>query len=464
MTDADSGTEADSRGDAAAETDRTLECDVAVVGAGPAGCVLSYLLGRSGVDTVLFERHGDLSREFRGYLFQPRVLRLFDEMGLLEEILELPHERVRSPTVVAFGRPYEVFDFGRSPPPYDYGLLMEQPPLLELLVDRATDFDSVRYRDATPAVDLRRESAAEKAGSREPTDDPVTGAIARDRRADERVRIDSRLVVGADGRYSTVRSAAGIDPGLLESSIELVWFKLPATAVEGVGAAAQGRIERDGVVLYFGLGGGEAQAGWFLERGTYPAVRERGIDRFRERIARVDPSLASDLEKHLADFEECSLLRIEPGLCERWVDDGLLLLGDAAHVASPIGAQGNSLAIADAAVAHATIVSALERSGDGAATNANGGATPPEPIPARDLSRFESTRRPAVREVVRLQRRAERALSVLVRYGDRVPEPLVVGAGRAAFSLFPRTPFARRTFETFAWGPEPVRVETSRFE
>ncbi|WP_336363312.1 FAD-dependent monooxygenase [Halalkalicoccus salilacus] len=89
-----------------------LETDVAVVGAGSGGCVLSYPLSfdRSGVETVLLERHATLDREFRGYPFRPLALAAFEGAGLLESVLEPEHERVRRPRVSIHGRPYATID------------------------------------------------------------------------------------------------------------------------------------------------------------------------------------------------------------------------------------------------------------------------------------------------------------------------------------------------------------------
>ncbi|GKZ13419.1 FAD-dependent monooxygenase [Haladaptatus sp. T7] len=415
----------------------TRETTVVVVGAGPGGCVMSYLLARSGVDTVLLERHADLDREFRGYFFQPLAVKLFAEMGVLNDILALDHDEVRRPEVTAFGRSYHAVDFSELPKPYDYGLLMEQPPLLRLLIDCADELSTFEFRPATGVTDIVRE------GGR------VVGVRASDRERDEDLELRSRLVVGADGRFSTVRKAADLDPGLFDSDIELLWFKLPADAVR---SAAQGRIERDGILLYFGLGEEDAQAGWFIEKGTYPDIRQRGIERFRREIAAVDPAIA----RHLESFDQCSLLHIEPGLTERWVDDGLLLLGDAAHVASPVGGQGNGLAIQDAVVAHGTITTALEM-GDA-------GDTGDEPIPAERLRRFESVRRPAVEEVLRLQRRGERVVTWYVQNGESVPEWAVAPLVRGLFTVAPKLPSVRRTWRTFALGPTPVSVDTAAFE
>ncbi|MCL7418797.1 MAG: FAD-dependent monooxygenase, partial [Halalkalicoccus sp.] len=293
------------------------------------------------------------------------------------------------------------------------------------------------YHDRLPARDLLTE------GGR------VVGVLATDRRTGDAVRLRSRVVVGADGRYSTVRDSAGIDPGRLESKLDLLWFKLPADAVV---EAAQARYDDAGLLLYFGLGGGVAQAGWFIPRGSYGDLREWGIEAFHERIASVDPGLGGVLPDALESFEDCSLLRIEPGMSERWVDGGLLLLGDAAHIASPVGGQGNVLAIADAVAAHETIARALSLDpGDG-------------PLPACALARYETRRRLPVERVIGAQRRAERALTALVLYGDRIPRSIRRPALRASFSVAPRTPAARRTAELFAFGPDPVRVDDSWFD
>ena len=413
-----------------------LDAEVIVVGAGPAGCLLGYLLARSGVETLLVERHGSLDREFRGYLFQPLVLRIFAELGLLDDVLDLPHGEVCHADVVAYDRRYPVIRFDDLPEPYDYGLLMEQPPLLEYLIESADAYEGFSYRDRTPVTDLAVDEGA------------VVGVEARDRRADEAVELRSRLVVGADGRFSTVRGAAGVDPGLLESALELLWFKLPASAVPG---AAQARLADEGLLLYFGLGGDEAQAGWFVEKGTYPNLRRAGVGAFHDRLVAVDPALDGVVQSAVPDFDACSLLRIEPGLSERWVRDGLLLIGDAAHVASPVGAQGNSLAVQDAVVAHPAIVGALGRDRSGG------------PIPATSLRAVERRRRDDVERVLRAQRRGERILTAVVRGWPSLPRRPKRALVRAAFPLFPHLPGTNRVRDLLAFGAGPVSVDSSPF-
>jgi len=131
-----------------------------------------------------------------------------------------------------------------------------------------------------------------------------------------------------------------------------VWFKLPRGAIN---ATTQGRIDRNGVLLYFGLGGGDLQIGYLIRSGEWPSIRQAGFDAFRERVAEIDPRVGSTMAVQLDGFRDTSLLDVAPGIADSWSRDGLLI-GDAAHTASPIGAQGNPLAVEDAVVAHSLLV------------------------------------------------------------------------------------------------------------
>lgn len=409
------------------------DTEVVVVGAGPGGSTLAYLLARSGLDVRLLERQRDLARTFRGFLFQPLVLRTFDQMDVLDSVLSLNHHTVRTPKVNVYGRTVPVFDLARYDDQYGYAILMEQPPLLRKLIERAANYDGFEYRDETTVQDLLIENGH------------VTGVTGTDREASEEFTLRSRLVVGADGRYSTVREAAGIEPGLLESNIELVWFKLPGHAATEEDMA---RFNDGGVLAYFGIGGDESQLGHFIGKDAYTELRSAGINEFHDRIIGVDPSLDGVVQEHVADFGDTSLLNIEPGLADEWVRPGLLLLGDAAHVASPVGGQGNGLAISDAVVAHSVICQGLREASGVLSTEL--------------LEEYERSRRPTVEQILKLQRRGERAISAFVRHRTLVPrivrKPLIQGLG----TLTGHLPLSTHLGKRFAWGSwEPV--DTDRF-
>lgn len=411
--------------------DSDYDTDVVIVGAGPGGSTLAYLLARSGIDVRLLERQRDLDRTFRGFLFQPLVLRTFDQMGVLNSVLGLQHHRVRTPRVNVYGRTIPVFDLANYDDKYGYAILMEQPPLLRQLIEHAADYGGFEYRDATTVQDLVVE------------DDRVIGVTGTDRAASEEFTIRSRLVVGADGRYSTVRKAAAVEPGLLESNIELVWFKLPGQAVPEADLA---RFNDGGALAYFGIGGAESQLGHFIEKGGYARLRSTGIGQFYDRIISVDPSLDGVLQEHVTSFDDTTLLHIEPGMADEWVSDGLVLLGDAAHVASPVGGQGNGLAIGDSVVAHSVICEAL-RETEGT-------------LPRGRLERYERSRRPTVGKILADQRRGERVISAFVRHRTRVPRSVRKSLIRGLVTLAGHSPVATRLGKRFAWGSwEPVDTD-----
>jgi len=416
-------------------TERTVGAEIVVVGCGPGGAVLAYLLARSGVDVALVERAKTFEREYRGFGWNPGVVRLFDEMGVLDDVLELAHERVTEGSFSLYGEEVSVLDFDTLDTDYPYALMMEQPALLAYLVERAEAYDGFSFHPATTVTDLRTDESG-----------AVRGVRANDRETGEGVAFDARVVVGADGRYSTIRERAGIDAGLFPSPFDLVWFKLPRGAVD---AAAQGRIDRGGLLVYFGLGGGELQVGYPVRPDDWRAIREAGFDAFRDRVAAIDPRVGDAVDAHLDGFDDTSLLDVAPGVADRWTDEGLLLIGDAAHTASPIGAQGNPLAVEDAVVAHDHLVGAL--------------ASESGSVSGERLREIETRRRPTVERVVALQRRAGRAIGFWLDYGEHVPPWLVRASVVTIGQRLPRWGPVRGSVESFALGDRSVSVARSRF-
>lgn len=415
---------------------RTESADVVIVGCGPGGGVLAYLLARSGVDVALVERESTFDREYRGFGWNPGVVRLFDEMDLLDDVLGLSHETVTEGGFQVYGEELSLLDFDQLDTDYPYGLMMEQPALLESLVDHATEYDGFEFFPATTVTDLRHAD-----------DGSIDGVEARDRDADETVAFEARCVVGADGRYSAVRSSAGIDPGYFDSPIDLVWFKLPSGAVD---VPTQGQIGREGIIVSFGLGGGDTQIGYVIESGTWPALKDDGFDAFRDRVAAIDAQFGPAIDAHLDGFQNTTLLDVAPGIAPEWTHDGLLLLGDAAHVASPIGAQGNPLAVEDAVVAHDVLCTSL--------------GTESDIVSAASLSPFEDRRRPQVESVIGMQRRGAANVAFWLRYGRYIPPVLVTAPTRAFGWLVPRSRWVRRLVESFALGDPSVSVAREHFE
>ena len=430
--------------------DRTETADVVVVGCGPGGAVLTYLLARSGVDVALVERAATFEREYRGFGWNPGVVRLFDEMGVLDDVRDLAHETVTEGGFSLYGEAVTVLDFDLLDAEHPYALMMEQPALLECLVDRAGEYDGFTFYPATTVTDLRTDESG-----------TVWGVEAHDREADEEVAFEAHCVVGADGRYSTVRASAGIDPGVFDSPIDLVWFKLPAGAVE---TDMQGQIGRGHILVSFGLGGGERQIGYLIRDGEWASIRAAGFDAFRDRVAAVDPQVGAAMDAHLDGFGDTTLLDVGPGIADVWTRDGLLLLGDAAHTASPIGAQGNPLAVEDAVVVHDVLVRALgEATQERERERGQSRSEDQWVLSGPRLREFEIRRRPTVERVVALQRRAADNFAFWLEYGQYVPPWLVRGMAKSFGWVAPRSRLIQGLVESFALGDRSVSVARSHF-
>ncbi|MBA4493088.1 FAD-dependent oxidoreductase [Paenactinomyces guangxiensis] len=401
-----------------------MNTDVVIVGAGPGGCVLSYLLARSGVKTVLLERHDRLDREFRGYFFQPLVLKFFEQMGLLNDVLKMEHEKVDAFHFIDHGKTLFSVRFDDLPKPFNYGLIMSQPLLLQFLIDQALQYPNFTYLNGAIAKELIQEGSTIK-------------GIKIKRRKDE-VTIKSGLVVGADGRYSTVRKLSKIQIEKEQHKFDFIWFDMPASKDRKY--PLQIRIENKGMLIYIPKGSQVVQVGWVIRKGTYPEIKSKGIEHFQKQLIAVDPGLEEELPKHLLDFKQCSVLDIQTATAKQWVRDGLMLIGDAAHIASPFSGQGNSLAIQDAVVAHDVIMKALEQKSFS--------------LPL--LKRYEEIRRPAVLQIQRIQKRQADLIGI--------SNPLLLQLRRAVIPLIGKTALFTKMRDQLALGAQQITVKTAYFK
>ncbi|WP_017154468.1 FAD-dependent oxidoreductase [Bacillus bingmayongensis] len=403
-----------------------MKTDVVIVGAGPGGCFLSYLLARSGVKTVLLERYEHLNREFRGYFFQPQVLKFFEQTGLLNDVLQIKHEKVDAFHFIDHGKNLFSVRFDELPKPYDYGLIMSQPLLLQFLIDQALQYDNFSYFSGTMAKEFIKE------------ENKIAGIKAKQK--NQEVIIQSRLVVGADGRYSTIRKLAGIQLDKESHQFDFVWFDMPA--LEGKRYLPHIKIENEGMLIYVPKGSGLVQVGWVIRKGTYSDLRRKGIESFQNQLITVDPELEQQLRVYLHDFKQCSVLDIQVATSNQWVHDGWMLIGDAAHIASPFSGQGNSLAIQDAVVAHDVIMKVLPKVQSS--------------LPIHLLKQYEDIRRPAVSQIQKIQRIQAELIGV--------KNPLLLHLRRAVVPLISRTFLFKKMRNKIALGTQPLDVATFHFK
>src|SRR5579871_5650592 len=173
-----------------------IETRCCIAGGGPAVMMAAFLLARMGVDVVVLEKHKDFLRDFRGDTIHPSTLDMFNGLGLLHGLLSRPHDEVETVTAEIGKDRFVVGDFTQLPTRSKYMVLMPQWEFLNFLAQEA---------QRLPNFHLFLEAE-------------VTQLLARGNRIiGVRVRapegegdITAHLVIGADGRHSTVRAKAGL--------------------------------------------------------------------------------------------------------------------------------------------------------------------------------------------------------------------------------------------------------------
>jgi len=347
---------------------RTLSTRCCVAGGGPAGMMLGLLLARAGVDVVVLEKHADFLRDFRGDTIHPSTLEVMHELGLLEAFLALPYTQVRELAGIIGGERIPIADFGRLPVRCPFIALMPQWDFLDFLAGHARRYPGFALRMSTGVVGLIDDGGRVVGVSATAPDGPLE------------VRAD--LVVGADGRDSTVRAAAGLRVETLGAPMDVLWFRLPRKP--GDAGQLLGRVEAGRIFIMLDRGD-YWQCGFVIAKGTLDEIRARGLAAFRDEVARLADARAD--ASALRDWEDVKLLTVRVDRLARWFRPGVLCLGDAAHAMSPVGGVGINLAIQDA-VAAANLLAAPLREGR---------------VSAEDLARVQRRREWPTRVTQRVQ-------------------------------------------------------------
>jgi 2-polyprenyl-6-methoxyphenol hydroxylase-like FAD-dependent oxidoreductase len=304
-----------------------------IVGGGPGGVFLALLLARLGVQVTLLESHHDFDRDFRGDTVHPSTLELLDRVGLRREVLALPHARLHEMRICACDATYHIADFRRLRTRFPYIAIIPQSVLLELVAGHVRSYPNARIVMGAQVTGLLRAGPA------------ITGVEYTHEGQKRQLR--AALTVGADGRFSRVRKLAGFELVKTAPPMDVCWFRLPRRPEDQHDFSIMAGAGRFSVMFERG---DDWQVGYVIPKGGYQQLRAAGIDALRHGLAETVPWLA-DRTGQLHGFDEVTLLSVESGICPHWHRPGLLLIGDAAHVMSPVGGIGISYAVQDAAAA-----------------------------------------------------------------------------------------------------------------
>src|SRR5258708_32715531 len=138
-------------------TDRVserIQVRCCVAGGGPAGMMLGFLLARAGVDVLVLEKHGDFLRDFRGDTIHPSTLELMHELGVLQEFLKRPHQKVRELAGKVGGETVKVGDFTHLPTHCKFLALMPQWDFLNFIVEQGKGYSSFHLQMQAEVTDL----------------------------------------------------------------------------------------------------------------------------------------------------------------------------------------------------------------------------------------------------------------------------------------------------------------------
>ena len=312
---------------------RQLQTQCCIAGGGPAGMMLGLLLARAGVRTIVLEKHADFLRDFRGDTIHPSTLEVMHELGLAERLLSLPHQKVAGLTAQFGDTPLQLADFSRLPVRCPFIAMMPQWDFLNFLAEagkRYPGFSLIMQAEATKLIE---------------SDGRISGVRATVEENPAEILAD--LVVGADGRGSTLRAEAGLGIEDIGAPMDALWFRLPRDASD----TDQTQARFDAGRIFVMLNRGDYwQCAFVIAKGSYDRLVAAGLEAFRGSVGALVPFDAGRANA-IASWDDVKLLNVKVDRLKEWARPGLLFIGDAAHAMSPVGGVGINLAIQDAVAA-----------------------------------------------------------------------------------------------------------------
>src|SRR4029077_9787990 len=383
--------------------------------------MLGFLLARAGVRVVVLEKHADFLRDFRGDTVHPSTLELIYELGLLDEFVKLPHRTVDRLSLQVGNRRIRMIDLTHLPTQCKYIALMPQWDFLNFLAEHGRRYKQFDLRMRAEATDLIESG------------DRIVGV--RVRTPDGELTIHADLVVGCDGRHSTIREKAGLQTDDYGAPMDVLWFRVTRRDTDG--ADVFGHIAAGALRVMLDRGD-YWQCAYVIPKGGIDRVTANGIEAFRNRVVALSPFLADRIGE-LRSFDDVKLLSVMVNRLRQWWRPGLICIGDAAHAMSPIGGVGINIAVQDAVSAANRLAAPLQA---GRVTD-------------NDLQAIQQRRTFPARMTQQIQLTMQNRIISPALQATRQPKPPLL------FRLFNAFPILRRLpARLLALGIRPEHVQT----
>lgn len=313
---------------------------VAIVGAGPTGVTLALLLVKQGIEVTLIEASRNFKRIFRGEALMPSGLDALDQMGLSSVVERIPHRPLDAWEFIIGGktlfRVEEPMEVGGKP-----CTLVSQSALLEELMKEAIAYPNFKLISGNPVRNLLKSQ----------------GRICAVHLADG-TNISADLVIGTDGRNSTIRELANLQLEEWGQAFDVLWFKLPDSSLFNSQNVFYTIVQGQSAFGLFKSSEGNMQLGWTLHSDESFDWKQAN---WSEILANASPDWLAGYFRDLEGaIDRPILLSVKVGRARKWYAPGVLILGDAAHPMSPIRAQGINVALRDAIVAANNLITALK--------------------------------------------------------------------------------------------------------
>jgi 2-polyprenyl-6-methoxyphenol hydroxylase-like FAD-dependent oxidoreductase len=395
---------------------------VCIIGAGPAGVIASYLFALRGVSVVLLEGEKDFDREFRGDTFHASSLEILDQLGLADDVVALCNSKVGQLNFKSSEHSLEIADFSGMDCKFPFVGIIPQDKFLNYMVSKAEALSNFKIIMGAKVKELKQ------------VDGKTIGV--KYKKDGEEFELDSLLTIGADGRGSTARRLASIKLGKTAPPMDVLWFRVAIPKDAELKESVDIRVGSGTMVVMVNRGD-YIQCGYIIMKGSYKELRNEGIEHFQKDVIGLAPELTSTIPE-IDDWKKCAILSVVTGSVEQWYQDGLLLIGDAAHIMSPVGGVGINYAIQDAVATVNILAEPIKE----------------ERFSIIDLAKVQSRREPAVKFIQTFQLFAQkRIISSALKSNKPFSPPLPL-------KVVSKLGFMRKKLAKFlAYGRSHERVE-----